>query len=122
MIGISDKGCKDTTIKNICVNEPLTVWVPNAITPNNDGLNDELKPIGTGWQNGSYSFEIYNRWGQKIFKTNNPDEAWKAHGSSDNSDMRNVYYWKIIVNEILTDPKKFLKALLPLLDNFLNLK
>jgi len=110
LIGISDKGCKDTTIKNICVNEPLTVWVPNAITPNNDGLNDELKPIGTGWQNGSYSFEIYNRWGQKIFKTNNPDEAWKAHGSSDNSDMRNVYYWKIIVNDNFDGSEKVFKG------------
>jgi gliding motility-associated-like protein len=72
--------------------------VPNAITPNNDNLNDVLKPTGTGWQDGSYSFEVFNRWGQRIFKTSNPDEGWTADGSSDDSNMRNVYYWKLKVN------------------------
>ncbi len=110
LIGVTDKACKDTISKTICVNNPLTVWVPNAITPNNDGLNDELKPVGTGWQEGSYSFEIYNRWGQKIFKTTNPDESWKAHGNSDNSDMRNIYYWKIIVNDDIDGTEKVFKG------------
>jgi gliding motility-associated-like protein len=98
LIGISSKNCRDTVNKTICVEEPLTVWVPNAITPNNDNLNDVLKPTGTGWQDGSYSFEVFNRWGQRIFKTSNPDEGWTADGSSDDSNMRNVYYWKLKVN------------------------
>ncbi|MFN7911005.1 MAG: gliding motility-associated C-terminal domain-containing protein [Bacteroidota bacterium] len=98
LIGISSNNCRDTVNKTICVEEPLTVWVPNAITPNNDNLNDVLKPTGTGWQVGSYSFEVFNRWGQRIFKTSNPDEGWTADGSSDDSNMRNVYYWKLKVN------------------------
>ncbi len=52
-------------------------FMPNAFTPNNDGLNDEFKP-GTVCTFTEYDFKVYNRWGQLVFETNNPDEAWNG--------------------------------------------
>lgn len=60
---------------------------PNIITPNNDGLNDLFSPTIT---KGILSMNttIYNRWGKKIFETNNPLVEWKGQSISDGT-----YFW-----------------------------
>ncbi|MFH1319866.1 MAG: gliding motility-associated C-terminal domain-containing protein [Bacteroidota bacterium] len=50
------------------------VWVPNAFSPNNDGENDELKVYGDCI--GSMTFEIYDRWGEKVFESSSPSDSW----------------------------------------------
>jgi gliding motility-associated-like protein len=50
-------------------------YMPTAFTPNNDGLNDFLKPKITG-QLLSYNFSIYNRYGQLVFTTTNINNGW----------------------------------------------
>jgi gliding motility-associated-like protein len=49
--------------------------VPTAFTPNNDGLNDYLKPIPVGIKDFKY-FRIYNRWGQMIFELKSNKLGW----------------------------------------------
>jgi gliding motility-associated-like protein len=51
------------------------VYVPNAFTPNSDGKNDVFRPLLFG-NVKTYSFTIYNRFGQKIFETNNVSMGW----------------------------------------------
>ena len=51
------------------------LFVPSAFTPNNDGINDVFKPVFIGAA-PKYSFSIFNRWGQLLFKTNNPSTGW----------------------------------------------
>ena len=51
--------------------------VPNAFTPNGDDLNEEFKPIITPYLM-KYDFKILNRWGEKVFDTNDPEEGWDA--------------------------------------------
>jgi len=51
--------------------------IPNAFTPNNDGRNDDfgvIEPFGIS----NFSMRIYDRWGEKVFETTNPNERWKA--------------------------------------------
>lgn len=55
-----------------CVNR---ITFPNAFTPNKDGLNDLFRPIVAG-RILSYELSIYNRWGQKIFYSQNPSVGW----------------------------------------------
>lgn len=51
------------------------VFVPNAFSPNGDGLNELAVPIVTCiLQN--YSFSIFNRWGEKIFESNEIGQGW----------------------------------------------
>jgi len=48
--------------------------VPNAFSPNSDGLNDVLFALGRNIEN--ISFIIYDRWGQKVFVSNNLTDGW----------------------------------------------
>jgi gliding motility-associated-like protein len=51
------------------------VYVPNSFTPNGDGKNDVLKPLGFGLKKILY-FKIFNRYGQLVFETNNLGTGW----------------------------------------------
>ena len=48
--------------------------VPDAFTPNGDGLNDQLQVFSAYVT--EYEFRIYNRWGEVIFVSNNPEQKW----------------------------------------------
>jgi gliding motility-associated-like protein len=56
-------------------NVPPGIYVPNAFTPNGDGLNDTFKPITLGIKSLSL-FRIYNRWGQLVFATSEIGKGW----------------------------------------------
>jgi gliding motility-associated-like protein len=49
--------------------------MPNAFTPNNDGLNDCFG-LKYGGPNDKVEFSIYNRWGERIFFSTNPLACW----------------------------------------------
>lgn len=74
LISESAAGCYDTVYKEYYYMPGL--WMPNAFTPDNDGLNDVLKPVTQRNSLSPYLFNIYNRWGQLIFSTTNPEEGW----------------------------------------------
>jgi gliding motility-associated-like protein len=76
-------GCMDTIIKYIDVEPRVNYFLPNAFTPNGDGLNDVF--MGAGIMDGAteFNFTIWNRWGELIFETSNPSEGW--NGSKDNT-------------------------------------
>ena len=63
-----------------------SIFVPDAFTPNNDGLNDIIKPICVGITQLNY-FNIYNRWGQLIFTTSTITKGWDGtfNGTKQNS-------------------------------------
>jgi len=51
------------------------IFVPNAFTPNGDGINDEIKPIPVGIAKIDY-FRIYNRWGQLVYSSPSTSRGW----------------------------------------------
>ncbi|AXY77769.1 hypothetical protein D3H65_28960 [Paraflavitalea soli] len=54
---------------------PIDIYVPKIFTPNNDGQNDIVKPIVVGITTFHY-FNIYNRWGNLVFTTKDPNVGW----------------------------------------------
>ena len=54
----------------------LTVYIPNAFTPNSDGLNDTFGPLGYGIKN--FSITIYDRWGELIFESDDTNKPWNG--------------------------------------------
>lgn len=69
-------GCSDSARATVFV-EPFSLYIPNAFIPDEDGLNDEFKPI-TDFEILEWDFQIYNRWGEVVFKTNEYGEAWNG--------------------------------------------
>lgn len=53
----------------------INIYVPRAFSPNNDGTNDLLKPILVGISTFHY-FNVYNRWGNLVFTTQDPNQGW----------------------------------------------
>lgn len=54
---------------------PQGFFIPSAFTPNKDGKNDIFKPLLFG-NVSEYRFTIFNRWGQKVFETNELQKGW----------------------------------------------
>ena len=78
---------------NVSFIDCYQVYVPNSFTPNDDGLNDTFKPY-TDQEVTEYFFQIFNRWGEVVFKTSNIDAAWDGTVSGKPAP-NDVYVWKL---------------------------
>lgn len=78
------------------------VYIPTAISPNGDGDGDKLDIFGIDYQN--FTITVYNRWGQVIFYSENPDDAWD--GTFENQDMPHGVYQYVVTYEGLTEEFK----------------
>ena len=67
------------------------VYIPSAFTPNKDGKNDVFKAFNGEGLN-SFLLLIYNRWGQKVFETNNPSQSWDGNFNGQPQAI-GVYVW-----------------------------
>jgi len=66
-------------------------FVPNAVTLNNDGLNDSF-----GWADvfvKEFTMDIYNRWGEKVFSTTDKNNRWSSVYKEGDLKYSNVYMW-----------------------------
>ncbi len=69
-----------THSNEICIPYIPTIYVPNAFSPNDDGINDIFDVTGFGIQ--QYNITIYNRWGEQVFKGNN-NQPWNGNNASE---------------------------------------
>ena len=67
------------------------IFVPTAFSPNNDGINDILKPMVDG-KLVQYRFAIYDRWGQPVMETSDPEKGWNGKRGGVDQDT-NMYIW-----------------------------
>lgn len=71
-----DLGCFDIVSRYEFIVLPLSsIDVPDVFTPNGDGVNDIIYVRGWGIEEIEY-FRIYNRWGELVFETNDPEIGW----------------------------------------------
>ncbi len=85
-------GCSDDTIQVVPVEDNFAFFVPNSFTPNNDGKNEIFLPRVNDVTN--YELIIYNRWGELIFYTNNPEIGWDGFIEGKPAP-EGVYVWRI---------------------------
>lgn len=96
---ITPEGCIDTASVLITVFKGSAVYVPNVFTPNNDGLNDVLKPYLIGIKSLSF-FTVYDRWGKKIFSTNNMKDGWDGTSAGKKRES-GTYIWVLKAEDII---------------------
>ena len=68
-------GCVTVDTQLVKVFKEVKFYVPSGFTPNQDGLNDYLKPIPVGMKEFKY-FRVYNRWGQLVFDMKDDPRGW----------------------------------------------
>lgn len=70
-------GCTASdTIVVYVIPDDAYIYVPNAFSPNGDGINDKLEYFAKNIQ--SIDFKIYNRWGQLLYQSNVPGDFWNG--------------------------------------------
>ncbi|HLL44919.1 MAG TPA: PKD domain-containing protein, partial [Segetibacter sp.] len=74
LIAVNNFGCQDTTCQNIVARIIPVIDVPNAFTPNGDGINDKVYVRGFGIT--KITWRIYNRWGTLVFETTDRAQGW----------------------------------------------
>jgi gliding motility-associated-like protein len=86
-------GCVDVLRIPINVVSPLLVYAPNTFTPNQDNINDVFR-IYLSDVPLEYELNIYNRYGQAIFSSINPDQVWTGNMQESEYYTRDgVYHW-----------------------------
>ncbi|GIV26682.1 MAG: hypothetical protein KatS3mg027_0496 [Bacteroidia bacterium] len=85
--------CRDSIYKSVEVKYNFTVFIPNVFTPDGDGLNDVFNIKGIGISEKDFLMRIFNRWGMKIFETEDIHEGWNGmYNNNVCQDGEYVYY------------------------------
>ena len=79
LVVITDKGCKDSSMKKVVIGPDIIIFVPDAFTPDNAGPNENntFRPYIV--DNKTYSIKIYNRWGEKMYETTDLTKGWDGN-------------------------------------------
>jgi gliding motility-associated-like protein len=91
----NEGGCLDVYVLDVCIYDPVELFIADAFSPNGDGVNDVLYVRGNGV--AELDFLVYNRWGQKVFESQDVNQGWDGtfKGKALNSEVF-VYYIKAI--------------------------
>lgn len=95
----TNDGCKDSTSHVITVENPFAFYIPNAFTPNVNGLNEVFKPSGIGVSPNNYEMFIYDSYGELIYYTTELYGEWdgKAKGKLVPAD---TYIYHFIIESL----------------------
>lgn len=91
---VNGYGCTSEASQTVEVIDGMTIFVPSAFTPDNDGLNDGFGPVMTGVE--SFHMWIFDRWGDPVFETE--DEGWWWNGSPENKGLSHkteLFTWRL---------------------------
>ena len=99
----SSDGCSDVINGVITVYELINLYIPSAFTPNGDGINDVFQVEGTGIDMTNFQIDIFNRWGEKVFSSNDPQQAWTGGANGSEYYVPNgVYNYYVSMNSLKT--------------------
>jgi len=101
---IDQFGCVDTTSITVEITPDIRFFIPDAFTPNNNGLNEFFMPVMDGVT--QYHFMIFDRWGQLIFETNDQTAGWDGTYKK-RKCQQDVYVYRIELTDIQGNNKKY---------------
>ncbi len=90
----TNEGCSDTINFSFIKQEDIILNMPNAFTPNGDGMNDVFKPVFNKMPE-SYKLIVYDKFGKTVFVSTNPETGWDGQNS-----QPGLYVWKVIYKNV----------------------
>ena len=101
------QGGNDFGIDNIKFfrEDDLEIVFPNVFTPGIDGFNDFFRWEFAGESGDNFEIKIFNRWGELVFQTEQPDHFWNGNFLSGSPVPDGVYFYAASVNSNCGDIK-----------------
>lgn len=90
-------GCTDTAYVVVDIAPEFAFYIPNAFTPNGDGINDVFTGMGMGIV--EYEMWIFDRWGETIYYTKEIDRGWDG-GIKGKDAKQEVFVWKVFLRDV----------------------
>lgn len=91
--------CTDTASALVEIGGYYSVYAPNAFTPDGDGINERFRPVIMDQEEQLYRLSIFDRWGEQIWTSTNPDEGWD--GTMGGEIIKtDVYVWKLETRDL----------------------
>ena len=108
LVATSPFGCADESCREVEVIGEVQVYVPSGFTPDNDGVNDLFLPsVSPVEQVEDYRMEVYNRWGELVFVTEDPEQGWMGgYNSGSHFAGNEVFNWVITIDTQLGLPRR----------------
>lgn len=101
-------GCVDSIKTRVSVSVPYFFYIPNAFTPDGDGINETFAPRGEGVDPDHYSMQIFDRSGMLIFTTRNPYDYWDGRNKYGQMCPEGVYVYKIQLLNLNEEDKEYI--------------
>lgn len=81
--------------------DQLLVSIPNAFSPDSDGVNDQWQVLLSNESLSRYSTEVYNRQGHVIWQSSDPKDKWNGRGGriSEHHAADGVYIYRVVCQE-----------------------
>lgn len=106
LVATDTLGCSNSSCLRVLIDDDLTIYVPNAFTPNSDDKNEVWRPSVLGVETGWYHLRVFDRWGLEVFSTDDPAVGW--NGALNNSGEllpQDVYVWMLKAKDQFTPEK-----------------
>ena len=98
LIVVDQHGCTDSVTNCLVVNPYFTFYIPDAFSPNDDGINDVFLPKGSYIKD--YEMYIFDRWGMKLFHSNDFSNGWNGKvGNNTTVCQEDTYVYLINVTD-----------------------
>lgn len=100
-------GCVDSTKSRVSVTVPYFFYVPNAFTPDGDGINETFAPKGAGVDPDNYMLQIFDRTGMLIFSSADPFDYWDGRNKYGQMCPEGVYVYLIRLKDLNGEDKEY---------------
>lgn len=98
--------CKDTAYETVVIEPDFMFYIPNAFTPNDDGVNDDFIPKGIFVN--EFEMHIFDRWGNLIYTTGDLNKPWNGRANNGNEmAQKDVYVYLITVSDLKQNKYKY---------------
>lgn len=100
-------GCTDSTEGTIVINPLVVFFAPNSFTPDKNKLNDIFLGAGEGIKPNSFDMQIFDRWGRKVFSSDNILVGWDGN-TPEGEAPEGIYVWKVNFKDIYNKSHQFI--------------
>ncbi|RLD48615.1 MAG: hypothetical protein DRI94_12265 [Bacteroidetes bacterium] len=98
LVSINKNGCSDTLTKQITVNsiEQITLFMPNAFTPDGDGINDYFG-VTQPLEYKEFYMQIFDLQGNLLYLSNDKQKMWDGKNKQNKPVSSGKYIWKVLI-------------------------